>query len=282
MAELVLLLQELGFSEYEARAYMSLLQQHPVTGYALAKASGIPRPNIYPVLQKLEARGAVISVEVEDGNTYMPVPPSELTRLLANRYAGILENAQQLLEQIAAPADGYFVQNIQGYPQLVDHARDLIRRASRQLVIALWQPYAQLLASDVENTYSRGVAFTTLCLQACAQECGGCQGNIYRYHITSNRAAQWLIVIRDDAEMVIGVAEQQTQAVAFRTQNPALIELTSWYIRHSISLAAILSDMGQELEQKLQPGTQALLSSIGDGNSWLQQLLHLLKNNQAA
>ena len=55
MPDAVTLLQELGFSEYEACAYQALLQQNPVTGYELAKVSGIPRPNIYPILQKLEA-----------------------------------------------------------------------------------------------------------------------------------------------------------------------------------------------------------------------------------
>jgi len=32
----------LGFSEYEAKAYVALLRENPVTGYQLSKLSGVP------------------------------------------------------------------------------------------------------------------------------------------------------------------------------------------------------------------------------------------------
>jgi HTH-type transcriptional regulator, sugar sensing transcriptional regulator len=59
MVEATTLLQELGFGDYEARAYVTLLQRSPVSGYELAKTSGIPRANVYAVLQKLEERTTV-------------------------------------------------------------------------------------------------------------------------------------------------------------------------------------------------------------------------------
>ena len=55
MADITALLQQLGFSEYEARAYLALLQRNPLNGYELAKVSGLPRANVYAVLQKLES-----------------------------------------------------------------------------------------------------------------------------------------------------------------------------------------------------------------------------------
>ena len=73
MADIVTLLQELGFGEYEARAYHALLQHNPVSGYELAKVSGIPRPNIYTVLQKLEERGTVGRVDSDTTTLYVPV-----------------------------------------------------------------------------------------------------------------------------------------------------------------------------------------------------------------
>ena len=57
MADVTALLQQLGFSEYEARAYLALLQRSPLNGYELAKVSGLPRANTYAVLQKLRNAG---------------------------------------------------------------------------------------------------------------------------------------------------------------------------------------------------------------------------------
>jgi hypothetical protein len=57
MTDAAALLLQLGFSEYEARAYLALVQRNPLNGYELAKVPGVPRANIYAVLQKLKERG---------------------------------------------------------------------------------------------------------------------------------------------------------------------------------------------------------------------------------
>src|SRR4030042_2005998 len=54
----------LGFSGYEARAYVALLEGHPATGYELAKRSGIPPSKIYPILKKLIDRSMISPVSV--------------------------------------------------------------------------------------------------------------------------------------------------------------------------------------------------------------------------
>jgi sugar-specific transcriptional regulator TrmB len=79
MADLTALLQQLGFSEYEARAYLALLQRNPLNGYELAKLSGLPRANVYAALQKLEERGAVVRLDIPSRARYAPVAPTELT-----------------------------------------------------------------------------------------------------------------------------------------------------------------------------------------------------------
>src|SRR5687767_5090188 len=127
------LLQGLGFSEYEARAYIALLGHHPANGYALTKQSDIPRPNIYAVLQKLEERGAVVALETESGTSYSPVGPDALIQRLSQHLHGTLNAARQVLEQVATPNEQCYVQNIHGYAALIEHAHELIGRAQTQL-----------------------------------------------------------------------------------------------------------------------------------------------------
>jgi predicted transcriptional regulator len=275
MTNVVELLRQLNFSEYEARAYTALLQHNPLNGYALAKDSGIPRANIYSVLQKLEERGAVFAVDTNSGTSYSPVAPDILIHRLSTHIASVLQEAHDLLEQVAKPVEQNYVQNIQGYAQLVEHARDLIQSAEQNLLIALWQPEAQVLADVIAAAEARGVAINTLCFQACLQECGNCRGHIYRYHVTPDNCNYWLIVIQDGADMVIGTTGQQSAAI--RTQQLSLIEVVTWYIRHSLTLAAVLTDLGAELEARLRPETRELLYTIGQGRSWLDYMLHLVQ-----
>ncbi len=70
-------LKNLGFTEYEAKTYLALLQQSPLTGYAVARISGVPRSKIYEVLGNLVERGDVL-VSYGEPVQYAPKPPKEL------------------------------------------------------------------------------------------------------------------------------------------------------------------------------------------------------------
>ena len=42
-------MKQLGFSEYECKAYLKLLEIFPLTGYTLSKNLGVPRSRIYVI-----------------------------------------------------------------------------------------------------------------------------------------------------------------------------------------------------------------------------------------
>ena len=42
----------LGFTEYEARAYVSLIKIQPATAYELSRESGIPSSKIYEIIAR--------------------------------------------------------------------------------------------------------------------------------------------------------------------------------------------------------------------------------------
>ncbi len=254
-------LQPLGFSEYEARAYVALLQASPLTGYELAKRSGIPRPNIYLVLQRLEERGAVLRVETPEGTRYAPVPPGELLRRLDRRFGEALAAAQKALEALAPPPPMEPVWSLSGYPALLDHARALLEGAARTIWIALWPPEAQALATPLARAESRGVRITTLCLAACATACEGCRGQLHRYRMAPTAAARWLILVSDEAEAVAGEIQGETTARGIRTRQPMLVDLLLDYIRHSIALATVVEELGNGI-RTLDPRTRRLLMAV--------------------
>src|SRR5262245_14170727 len=149
MTNAAALLQELGFSEYEARAYVALLQRSPLNGYELAKASGVPRANVYSVLQKLEERGAVVRLESQAGVRYAPVPPSELTQRLGDRFQDTLAAAQRSLQELAQPAEHDYIWNARGYAVLIEHAQALIDAARARLLVAIRPAEALALAAHL-------------------------------------------------------------------------------------------------------------------------------------
>jgi predicted transcriptional regulator len=52
-------LQTLGFSDYEAKAYIALVKLQPATAYEVSKEAGLPKANSYSVLESLSKKEAV-------------------------------------------------------------------------------------------------------------------------------------------------------------------------------------------------------------------------------
>jgi predicted transcriptional regulator len=279
MAEAVDQLQQLGFSAYEAQAYVTLVQRSPLTGYELAKASGLPRANIYSVLQKLEERTAVVRIETEAGIRYAAVPPAELLHRLANRFEERLEATRRVLEELSSLPPYDYVCNLQGYSALLQHTRTLIDAAEKHLLVALWAPEASALSEALAGAADREVEIITLCLAGCPNQCPNCRGQIYRYHVAPESNARWLVLVADDREVLAGEISQDQAALAVRTGQRLLVDLASWYIRHSITLPAILTDLGEQLEPQLPPETRASLMALrasGQPGSWLEDLRRLI------
>jgi len=283
MADTVALLQQLGFGGYEARAYIALLQRNPLNGYELAKASGVPRSNVYTVLQKLEERGAVVRLEMPGGARYTPVPPQELMAQLGTRFQHDLDAAQRSLKTLPTPVEPPYVWNLQGHTMLLEHAHTLVDAGRERLLVAIARPEAAALNEPLAQAEARGVEMTTLCLDTCTEECGNCRGQICRHCVALDEAARWLVLVVDGTEVLAGERGVDGEMVAVRTRQPLLVKLLSWYIWHSIALATLLSDLNDHLEGALDPETRARLQAVGPSEQhggWLEYMHQLLSQRR--
>jgi sugar-specific transcriptional regulator TrmB len=273
------LLQKLGFGAYEAQAYVALLQNEPLNGYELAKASGLPRPNVYNVLRKLEDRGAVIRLETSAGTRYAAVCPKELMQKLGDRFHEALEATRRSLEEVSGPVAHEHVWNIRGYAAMLEEAHAVIDEAQEHLLVALWHHEALRLAGHLSRAEARGVVITTLCMEACAQPCPGCRGRVFRYRVALEQRARWLVLVANSAEVLAAEINSDEEALTVRTRQKLLVDLSAWYIRHSIALAALVTDLGGKMESLVTPETRAVLAAVGpqkQNGGWLEHMRSLL------
>lgn len=292
------LLGELGFGEYEARAYLALLGREPLNGYELAKLSGVPRANVYSVLQKLEERGAVVHVDMPASTRYAAIPISELLGTLERRYKATLTAAATELKQVSIPPQADNVWNLEGYELLLDHARSVLVQTRERVLLATWPQEARALAAELDAAAERGVDIGTLCLAGCPQECGACRGSIHRQRLSDQTDMRALVIVADDgidasgnatgnviaAEITPGGADAVSVRTArgIRTRQRQLIELAASYVRHSIALAAVLADLGPRIVELVAPETRRALSLLARSSghaAWLAGLRQLLSGN---
>lgn len=280
-SEAVSHLQAVGFTEYEARAYATLVQRGPLTGYQLAKVSGIPRPNVYAVIDRLERRGAVAAIATRDGQQYAALGAPEMLARVSTTIQSHLDAAHEALDRLGAEPDSatQYVWNIQGYDAALARAEALVDAAQHRLVVGTWSPESARLAIAVANAQVRGVEITTLCVQGCEQECGNCRGEIFRYPVSS-RTSRWLVLVGDDRELLVAEVPPGGDVSAAHTSLPVFVQMAGQYLRTTIAAAEIVRSLGPKLPGILDRRAARALESSGlalNNQSWLQQLVAAVK-----
>lgn len=173
-------LRDLGLSEYEARAYRSLLRTGPTTAKELSRASDVPMGRIYDVLNGLEQYGLVRSQAASRPKQYVAVEPDVgMERLLADRKEELAEKesqyeavAEELTDQLdaAEPVDEGFWTAAVGPEESTDLLLQRLSLADERIVIASGHPSQQFdidevgrrIVAELEAALERGATVSAL------------------------------------------------------------------------------------------------------------------------
>lgn len=270
------LLQELGFSEYEARAYAALAGAGESNGYEVAKAAGMPRANVYAVLEKLVERGAAQRIRVGKGVRYAATPPPQLLADLDRRHQETLDATRAALKRLQQPTDSAPAFSLRGAEELLQRARSTIDEARDTLLVAIQPAEAARLAEPLRLARERGVAITTLCLEACAQECGGCQGNIHRLQMAPVDGKRWLLLVSDQSTALLGQLDEPGSQ-GLLTAQALVIELASAYIRQSLALATLGNELAGRFDGLLSQQARDLFDRLYPDEDFLARIQDLGK-----
>ena len=129
MNDIIIKLMQLGFSSYEAKAYVALLQKHPAIGYEVSKISKIPTSKIYETLINLKNKGAIMVSDSEPVN-YYPIPPETLLQRLKKDFVTKIDDLEGQLSQVQPFREMDFTWNLTGYNTVIDKIVTLIDNAT--------------------------------------------------------------------------------------------------------------------------------------------------------
>jgi sugar-specific transcriptional regulator TrmB len=150
-------LMELGFSEYEAKAYLGLLQASPANAYEVGKVSGIPSSKIYQVLARLVERGVVLAIEEGGKSSYVPLSPKELVESQRLRMETRLDSLERQLSQPRRDEKLNYIWNFTDYRGLEEQLGLLVRDTRRELILSLWREEAAMALPWLPALRKRGV-----------------------------------------------------------------------------------------------------------------------------
>ncbi len=237
-------LVRLGFSEYEAKAYVALLRQSPATGYHLSKVSAVPRSMIYEVLAKLVARGAAMTLRKGDSTLYAAIPADEFLDHLQREHQELTTSLKDDLATLASPTDLEYVWNIEGRKNILSKAVEMIDQARSRIYLALVPATFPDLRPALERAVSRGarvVLYTTANLDLPG-------GHIVVAHVSEETLGQarglGLVLVVDGKQVLIGEWLAADHARASWTSSPLLVFIAEHHLRTDLYLPRILACLG--------------------------------------
>lgn len=253
-------LEGLGFSMYEARAYIGLLKQNPVTGYQLSKVSGIPRSRIYETLDRLAARGYAISIQ-SDPVAFKPLAAKELLSQLQDKFDSTLSMLDKELSQFENDNRMESTWNLRGRDAILERARLMISRAEESVYLVGWADTLHALQPALEERVKKGCRVVVISCGDFSMD-GVSQ---YRHAFEStlvDSCDNSLNVVVDGMEVLVGSVSPEDTCEAAWSRSPALIQITEDYIRHEVYLHKIIERFSLSQAGPLRTALSSGLSEI--------------------
>ncbi|MGL4367323.1 MAG: TrmB family transcriptional regulator [Brevinemataceae bacterium] len=228
--------EKLGLSRNEASVYMALLKYQSVTGYKLAKESGILRPVVYEMLTRLLEKGGVKVIK-NSPELYSPITPEIFLATLEKRFLDAKLALDGELKQFIIPKENNNTEfwNIYGYDSIIASIIEACSHASSQIFFFVNRPQDAALLKDI---FSKKVASGIKVVGFSYRDINLPGTDLYSFkapeHIKfANLSENALLIIVDNSYSII--ADMEIGKSSY-TSNPVQIQILSQFIKMKITL----------------------------------------------
>jgi sugar-specific transcriptional regulator TrmB len=240
-------LQHLNFTQYESIAYLTLLKHSNVTGYELAKNSGIPASKIYPVLNKLVEKEVVLALD-SDPAKYTPIAPDEIIARLKGDYQrtfDILSKGLNDAYQNEQTTDHY-IWNVSGRQEIMRRLIESIDQAKGSLYLSVWDEEVTSMKKSLNRAHDRGVQISIVHYGKSILGIGREYRHGREHQIRQQRGARRTALEVDEEKVVLAHFLEDGGSNALWTSNKGLVLLAKDYIIHDIYTIRMAAKFGNE------------------------------------
>lgn len=255
-AEFVREFRKLGFTEYEAKAYLTLCQASPATAYEVSKVAGLAKANVYSALEGLAQRGAVQPVS-EGPVKYVPVEPSRLLGQIAKSTTARCKELAGKLDRMQLVDGTDYVWMINGDESIHIKVGEMIDRARQHIWIKAPHHLLERHIVALNRAAKRGVK--TVMVLFGPPDCltrfsFGPDSRVYLHEGSGVMIgpAQQLLTITIDFEEALTAHAGESGHGAFTRSSP-VVYMAESLLRHEVYLAEIFQKFGPQIEGVFGP-----------------------------
>ncbi len=255
--EVIKAIENLGLTTYEAKAYFALLQESPLTGYRLSKISGVPRSRIYETIEKLMAKGLVLS---QEGDTTLLIPAS-LESLLEKKEKESRQNIdflKEVLPQLKKPAEAQGIWSISGRDRIFETINHVISQAKSHIYLVGFDSDIVHFESALEEANKRNISvFGAYCGEKVFK-----LKNLFPHQGQPCSTCRDIALSIDSEQALVGCTFPSDGARVAMTKNPGIIHVAEDYIKHEIFLSQLFSKFDKIPTDELNTIYQKIMRNL--------------------
>ncbi|RKX95432.1 MAG: TrmB family transcriptional regulator [Spirochaetes bacterium] len=241
-------LKDLGFTEYEGKVYMSLLNEHPLSAYSISKNSSVPHSRVYDITRRLIKKGYVTS-KGTNPELFSPISPEELISRLRRDNTKRTDELKHQFDSIPFAADFDPVWNLSGRTEALEMAEELIREAEETIFVGLWDEELIVLEDAFRKAEKRGVKILILLYGEGKPDFG----EVY-YHSVENlqditEVGRSLDLVIDSKVCIAGSLGSVAPCQSVWTRNKGLIKSIEGFIIHDFYIAEVSTYLGSKADE---------------------------------
>jgi HTH-type transcriptional regulator, sugar sensing transcriptional regulator len=254
-------LTALGFSEYEARAYVGLLGGEPMSSAALARRTRIPLAEIDETLRLLEDREAVLRAG-GDPVTFVAAPAERLVATLSEQGLNRVTETEWSFGEASSGQPSHHAHvlpALAGWHEVATWAEEALARAERHVYLSTDADHLFRFASIIDHAQDRGVRFDILCFGKSLLSLRN--GRLLQHEITNgivdrHDQASHLALVVDNHDVLWALAPDGGQWEAAVAIDPLFVALVKGYIRQNLHVQQMYDDFPDELASRYDHSTQ--------------------------
>jgi len=158
-------LKRYGLSEYESKAYATLVELGAASVREICRVAGIPQPRAYDTLSKLESKGLV---ETQDGRPtiYRAVPPKvAFDRLEKGLKAQTVIAVEEFASRYGGERSRADMWTIKGETNIINKIEEMINSAGEQLLLAVPTEVLERIKPTLDKVACKDVAIKLMVSQ---------------------------------------------------------------------------------------------------------------------
>lgn len=250
-------LENLGLSKYEAKAYLASLSEAPLTGYKLSKISGVPRSRIYETIEKLSAKGLVLSQE-GDTTLLKPVSLKSFLEKKEKESRQTIDFLKENLHHIEKSEEDRGIWNIAGRDRIFEIVNHTISQSKSHIYVVSFDSDLVFFEKELLEAEKRNVSIYGVY----------CGEKIFRLkNLDAHRGqpcstCQDIALTVDSNQALVGCTVPAEKARVALTENLGIIHVVKEYIKHEIFISRVFKTLKNTSFEKFNAVYQEILGKL--------------------